>query len=152
MNIYYNIEDVNVNDAFFYKPIVNKLSNYIYFYKIIYNIGELTLNSLLINVKIKKMNVIKDNNLFKCSIVIDDEFINKLKDFEIQLLNKMKPITNKQQLYTCHKYLSNTQHTFVFNKVPENLFVYLRISGIWESNNQIGITSKIHNYPSTEKF
>ena len=152
MNIYYNIEDVNINDTFFYKPIVNKLSNYIYFYKINYNIGELTLNSLLINVKIKKMNVVKDNNLFKCSIVIDEEFINKLKDFEIQLLNKMKHITNKQQLYTCHKYLSNTQHTFVFNKAPEDLFVYLRISGIWESNNQIGITSKIHNYPSTEKF
>jgi hypothetical protein len=152
MNIYYKIEDVNINDTFFYKPIVNKLSNYMYFYKIVYNIGELTLNSLLINVKIKKMNVVKDNNLFKCTVVIDEEFINKLKDFEIQILNKMKTITQKQQLYTCHKYLSNTQHTFVFNKVPENLFVYLRISGIWESNNQIGITSKIHNYPSTEKF
>ena len=152
MNIYYKIEDVNVNDTFFYKPIINKLSNYMYFYKIIYNIGDLTLNSLLINIKIKKINVVKDNNIFKCNIVIDEDFINKLKDFEIQLLNKMKNITNKQQLYTCHKYLSNTQHTFIFNKVPEDLFVYLRISGIWESNNQIGLTSKIHNYPSTEKF
>ena len=64
----------------------------------------------------------------------------------------MQKIIDKQQIYSCYKYLTTVKHTFIFNKVPENLFAYLRISGIWESNNQIGITSKMHIYPSTEKF
>jgi hypothetical protein len=152
MNIYYKIEDVNSDDTFFYKPIVNKISHYIYFYKIIYNVGDLTLNSLLINIKIKSVNVVKDNNMYKCSVIIDEDFLNKLKDFEINILNKMQKIIDKQQVHSCYKYLTTVKHTFVFNKVPENLFAYLRISGIWESNNQIGITSKMHIYPSTEKF
>jgi hypothetical protein len=112
----------------------------------------LTLNSLLINIKIKTINVVKDNNMFKCNVIIDDEFINKLKEFEINILNKMQKIIDKQQVQSCYKYLTTVKHTFIFNKVPENLFAYLRISGIWESNNQIGITSKMHIYPSTEKF
>uniref|UniRef100_A0A6C0JJ53 Uncharacterized protein n=1 Tax=viral metagenome TaxID=1070528 RepID=A0A6C0JJ53_9ZZZZ len=152
MNIYYKIEDVNSDHTFFYKPIVNKISHYIYFYKIIYNVGDLTLNSLLINIKIKNVNVVKDNNMYKCTVIIDEDFINKLKEFEINILNKMQKTIDKQQVCSCYKYLTTVKHTFVFNKVPENLFAYLRISGIWESNHQIGITSKMHIYPSTAKF
>lgn len=139
MNIYHNIDDIIINDISYYKPIQNKIIHYKYFYKIIYNVGLFTLNTLIINIDVKNMNIQKEHNLYKVSFVIDPLFLEKLKEFEIQLLDHFNHITNKKVSLSFHKYVNK----LIYTSNTPNIHISLRISGIWESDTQIGITSKL---------
>jgi hypothetical protein len=152
MNIYTNINDLNSSSTFFYKPTENKLACYKSFYKIAYNIENFVLNSILINIDIANVNIIKDNNNYKTIIHIDPLFILKLKNYELTILNTLNKIINKQAVISCQKILSNNVLIYNYSYKPENIKLYIRISGLWESDTQYGLITKIHHYPSTLKF
>ena len=143
MNIYHKLENLKLNDIMFYKPTINKIAHYMYFYKVAYNIESFVLNTLLIEVDIKDIIVIKDNTNYKVSILIDDAFLNKIKDVELALLNKMNKIINKQVMMSCYKFLLIHKNVYTYNEYPTNIKLFLRISGIWESDTQIGLTTKL---------
>jgi len=143
MNIYHKLENLKLNDIMFYKPTINKIAHYMYFYKVAYNIESFVLNTLLIEVDIKDILVIKDNTNYKVSILIDDAFLNKIKDVELALLNKMNKIINKQVMMSCYKFLLIHKNVYTYNEYPTNIKLFLRISGIWESDTQIGLTTKL---------
>ena len=46
MNIYHKLDDIKINDIMFYKPTINKIAHYMYFYKVAYNIESFVLNTL----------------------------------------------------------------------------------------------------------
>jgi hypothetical protein len=142
MNIYHKLEDIKINDIMFYKPTINKIAHYMYFYKIAYNIESFVLNTLLIEVKIKDINITKDAN-YKVSIIIDDDFLNKIKEIENALLVKMNQLINKQIVLSCYKFLLIHKNIYTYNEYPTNIKLFLRISGIWESDTQIGLTTKL---------
>ena len=154
MNIYNKIEDINSKDTFFNKPTVNKLACYKLFYKIAYNINSFVLNTLLIEINTLNINIIKDQNqpTYKIIINIDNNFLLKLKEYEYNVLNTMNIIIKKQPVFTSQKYLNNNTLIYNYNYNPENIKIYLRISGIWESESQFGLITKIYHYPSTVKF
>lgn len=143
MNIYHKLEDIKLNNIMFCKPTINKIAHYIYFYKVAYNIETFILNTLLIEVNIKDVIITKDNNIYKVSIIIDDTFLNKIKDVETNLLNKMNQLINKQIILSCYKFLLIHKNVYTYNEYPTNIKLFLRISGIWESDNQIGLTTKL---------
>lgn len=149
MYVNHTIDDINIDELHFCKPNINKISHYTYFYKIAYNINALTLNSLLIEVSIKDINIIKENNIYKINVTTDDIFLNKLKMIETNLLNKLNIVVHKQKSLLYNKFSKNT---YIYNYYPENIKMYVRISGVWESDTHIGVTSKIYIYPSTLKF
>ena len=152
MNIYTTINDLNPSNTFFYKPTENKLACYKLFYKIAYNIEHFVLNSILINIDITNINIIKENNNYKTIIYVDPSFILKLKNYEIAILSSLNKTINKQSVLSCQKLLSNNVIIYNYSYKPENIKIYIRISGLWESDTQYGLITKIHNYPSTLKF
>jgi hypothetical protein len=115
MNIYYSLSNIDHNKIYFNKPIVNKFSNYNLFYKINYNIYSFTLNSVLIMLT-----------------EINEKVIEELQQFELSVLNKLNGFIKKElcisNFKTIYKYKSER--------------VYIRISGIWESDTHIGLTTK----------
>ena len=114
MNIYYSLSNIDHNKIYFNKPIVNKFSNYKLFYKINYNIYSFTLNSLLILIT-----------------EINEKVIEELQQFELSVLNKLSFIKKElciSNFKTIYKYKSER--------------VYIRVSGIWESETHIGLTTK----------
>jgi len=114
MNIYYSLSNIDHNKIYFNKPIVNKFSNYKLFYKINYNIYSFTLNSLLILIT-----------------EINEKVIDELQQFELSVLNKLSFIKKElciSNFKTIYKYKSER--------------VYIRVSGIWESETHIGLTTK----------
>lgn len=143
MNIYHKLDDIKINDIMFYKPTINKIAHYMYFYKVAYNIESFVLNTLLIEVNIKDTIITKDNNVYKVSIIIDEVFLNKIKEIETTLLNKMNQMINKQIMLSCYKFLLIHKNIYTYNEYPTNIKLYLRISGIWESDTQIGLTTKL---------
>ena len=115
MNIYYSLSTIDKNKIYFNKPIVNKFSNYKLFYKINYNIYSFTLNSILILLT-----------------EINEKVIEDLQKFELSILNKLNCFIKKD--------LSVTNFKTIYKYKSEK--VYIRISGIWESDTQIGLTTK----------
>jgi hypothetical protein len=153
MYIYNDIEDIDSKNTFFYKPTINKLSGYKLFYKIAYNIDLFVLNTLLINVPISTTQIIKENNNYKCVITLDNNFLLRLKEYETQILTNMNHIIKKQYVIFSQKFINNNSIIFNYNTIPENIKLYIKISGMWESDTQYGLITKIHNsYVSTVKF
>jgi hypothetical protein len=152
MNIYNKIDDIYHKNTFFYKPTLNKLTCYKHFYKIAYNIDNFVLNTLLIEMPISNISIIKENNSYKIIINIDTTFLLKLKEYEQQVLNNMNIIIKKTPVISLQKYISNNTLIYNYNYNPENIKLYLRISGIWESDAQYGLITKVYHYPSTLKF
>jgi hypothetical protein len=153
MYIYNDIEDIDSKNTFFYKPTINKLSGYKLFYKIAYNIDLFVLNTLLINVPISTTQIIKENNNYKCVISLDNNFLLRLKEYETQILTNMNHIIKKQYVIFSQKFINNNSIIFNYNTIPENIKLYIKISGMWESDTQYGLITKIHNsYVSTVKF
>jgi hypothetical protein len=62
----------------------------------------------------------------------------------------LKNITKKQFALSCYKFLLFNKSTYIFDKYPEKIKLALRISGLWETETSIGLTTKIYinDYPS----
>ena len=150
MNIYHNIDDIDYTKIFFYKPVINKIMHYNYFYKLIYDINIFTLNTLIINIVIDSYEITEENGKYKMYVKINQSFIEKIKDLEENIL---KNIGKKQITLSCYKFLLFNKSTYVFDTYPEKINLALRISGLWETETSIGLTTKIYiNYPSTLKL
>ena len=58
-------------------------------------------------------------------------------------------ITNKKVKYQCIFDLRNKKHLFIFHHIPNLNNLCLKISGIWEDENNIGIIYKLFYYPNS---
>ena len=139
MNLCLDINRINMKDIAFYKPIQNKIAHYKNFYKILYNIEIFTLNTLIIQVDVKDLQVVKENSIYKVSFTVDPHFLEKLKILETEMLDNFNHITNKKIIYSFNKFVNK----LIYNSTNPITNIVLRISGIWESDTQIGITNKL---------
>ena len=142
MNLYHKINDIDYTKIFFYKPVVNKITHYSYFYKLMYDIQLFTLNSLNIEIEIESYEIIEENKKYRVNIKINESFLEKIKILEERII---KSVSTKQNSLSCYKYLTFNKLSYMYDKYPEKLNLILRISGLWETNTCIGITTKIIN-------
>ena len=63
----------------------------------------------------------------------------------MNILTNMNKIINKQFIIFSNKYIINNTITYNYNIKPNNVKLYLRISGIWESDTQYGFIIKLHH-------
>lgn len=140
MNLYHKINDIDYNKIFFYKPVVNKITHYSYFYKLMYDIHLFTLNSLNIEIDIDSYEIVEENKKFRVNIKINETFLDKIKILEEIII---KSVSSKQNSLSCYKYLTFNKLSYIYDKYPEKINLILRISGLWETTTCIGITTKI---------
>ncbi len=144
MNIYHTINNLDVNHITICNPIANKFSNYDRFYKILYNLNGMTMNSIYLLVDVDSLHVSEEHKKYKVTFTIDDSTIDKIKKMEIALLEKANHFLQKDIILNCNYNLLNNKFIYSTNAVSKkNKKIYIRISGIWESNNQIGLTTKM---------
>lgn len=144
MNIYHNIHNLNVNHVTFSNAIANKFSNYENFYKIIYNVNGMTLNSIFLLVDVDYLNVVEDHKKNKITFNIDEKTIDKIKKIETLILENINQYLQKDIVSSCTHNLENHKCIYTTNTISKkNKKIYIRISGVWESNNQIGLTTKL---------
>jgi len=140
MNLYHNIDDIDYKKIFFYKPVINKIIHYNYFYKLIYDVNIFTLNTLIINIVIDSYEVIEENGKFRVKIKINNQFIEKIKNLEESVV---KNISKKQVVLSCYKFLLFNKSTYLYDTYPQVIKLSLRLSGLWETETTIGLTTKI---------
>jgi hypothetical protein len=141
MNLYHNIDDIDYKKIFFYKPVINKIIHYNYFYKLIYDVNIFTLNTLIIHIDIDSHEIHEENGKFRVYVKMNHAFIEKIKMLEEHIL---KNISKKQPVLSCYKFLIFNKNNYVFDKYPEKIKLALRISGLWETEASIGLTTKIY--------
>ena len=114
------------------------------FYKISYNLFSFTLNSLLIWIDLKQVTYKEHQNQYVLYYTMEEAFIERMLQFERAFLGNLNQSLHKKIQYTSYE---NKNFFYSTGKV-DAYKLFIRISGIWESETHIGLTSKVDIYPS----
>tara|TARA_B100001063_G_scaffold4601_1_gene3386 strand:- start:4019 stop:4477 length:459 start_codon:yes stop_codon:yes gene_type:complete len=147
-------EKYKSSNIFFGEPIKNTIIENSVFRRIIYSQPEISFNSINIYFTFNYITIKKFYNKWKC--VINDP-INKtnLLNIENTILNKLN-INNKKPIYGITQQVQNNVIKIFSDRMTSGEFIdytiVLRISGIWESDKEYGITFKFVDYREKNKM
>lgn len=147
MNIVKNIDQYDINCIYFCEPIKNTIMNEGMFIRILYSTPNFILNGVNLALELFDVNVEKYYNKYKCVFNIHNhrEVIEQIRLIEESILKKV----NSKNKITSHKIYEQLKNgniklfseTMTIDKSSNHLFM-LKISGIWETETQIGLTFK----------
>ena len=141
------IEQYNEDFVYFYEPIKNNIMNEGQFIRIIYSTPLFVLNGIYIVVNINYTNIEKYYNKFKCTFDINQykEMINSLRLIEEGLLKKVN-IYGKIAQHKIYEQLKiGIIKVFSESSDTINNTFLLKIAGIWETEEEYGVTYKFIN-------
>ncbi len=102
------------------------------------------MNSIFLLIDVESLHVVEEHKKYRVTFNIDDTTIEKIKRLEMSLLERVNQLLQKDIVLNCNYNLLNNKYIYSVNNVSKkNKKIYIRISGIWESNNQIGLTTKM---------
>jgi hypothetical protein len=144
MNLVKNIEQYDENSIFFCEPIKNNIMNDGNFIRILYSNRNLVLNGIYINLTFNDLIIEKHYNKYKC--IFNTNFYKKIitdiKIIEENILTKLN-IVNKKPQFKIYEQLNNGSIKIFCDSIPKsNSSFILKISGIWETPEQYGLTYK----------
>jgi hypothetical protein len=150
MNICETIENFDINNLYYLDPIKNTVIDNSNFIRILYSNKLFTLNGIYIYLDFTNITFINNNNRGKYSIDLNNNSNNKIilfiKNLEENILNnsiiKNKIQSKKLTELLSSGYIKNINNTFNIKNNNNNNFI-LKISGIWESDFEYGLTYKI---------
>jgi len=155
------LQDLNYECIIINEPIKNSAVQYNYFYKLLYSTNIVSLTSIFLLFELNNLSFENDKIKFDKSVVNNSVF-NKLIELEEHVLNLIRDSKNKlfklKELYEnqVFKYSLGDDNENINNYLNElnnnnnnnNTFI-IKISGIWESKDSIGLTFKfikVHKY------
>jgi hypothetical protein len=155
MNLTQEIEQFNEKNIYFYDPIKNNIMNEGIFIRIIYSTPTFSLNGINLNITLSNDIIFeKYYNKYKCffNIQTHKKLIEQIHYIESNLLKKSN-IKNKIPQFKVYEQLSsgnikfflenNDENDVINNNFINNKFI-LKISGIWETDIQYGLTYKFY--------
>ena len=142
MNISLNKEDFSIDNVYFNEPIRNSIIENSSFIRVIYSNELMAINGIYIKIDFDNVTKINDFSKQKITININDnlKIINYIKSIEIEILEKIN-IERKKKIYKINEQLMTGYIKHLIDNKYANCFI-LKISGIWESENEYGLTFK----------
>jgi len=147
MNLLLTPEQYNINHVYYCDPIKNNVIHDGYFIRIIYSTPLFVSNGINICIHFNDIVTEKYYNKYKCSfnIFTHKELIENIKSIEETIL-KNANITNKIPVCKIYEQFKNGNiKIFTENEEKEKFQIklfMLKISGIWITDTQYGITYK----------
>jgi len=138
MNIVIPYNIFEIKKIFFQKPVDNKIKYYNYFYRILYNETYYTIQNIIISIPLTHVITNYSNKIYKISF--NNSLLYSLFYIEYEILKHINLITNKKIERLLYNDCTYKRYILYLNK-PINQ-ILLRIAGIWESKDKIGITYK----------
>lgn len=142
MNIVKNMNQYDENSLFFCEPIKNNIIDDSYFIRILYSTHNVVLNGVYLLITLNNITCEKYYNKYRCCFNPNNhkDVIDNIKKIEENILNKYdnKKIPNfkiSEQLKNGNIKLFNLINT------SDSSFI-VKISGIWETNCNYGLTYK----------
>jgi hypothetical protein len=143
MNLVKSIEQYHDKNTFFCEPIKNNIMTDGNFIRILYSTQHFILNGIYLLVNLQDITCEKFYNKYKCNfnILNHKDIIDNLKKIEEDLLKKYK--TSKIASYKIYEQMK-TGYIKIFTDVGNrsNCSFILKISGIWETQYNYGLTYK----------
>lgn len=147
MNVALTKNDFKTNYIFYQTPITNTVMEKANFIRILYSNELITINGIFIKINMKINNIEAFYNKYKCIFNANDnvDAINDIKELERQIIDYYP--SNKIPVYKIRDQLNN-MYIKIFTEtnvrtIP-NEFI-LKISGLWETSTEYGITYKFTN-------
>jgi len=145
MNIHIlkTLNQYDENNIYFCEPIKNNLMNEGVFTRILYTTSFFTMNGINLLISLNDTLIEKYYNKYKCSFnpYINKDTVEKMKEVERSILNQIN-IKEKTPQFKISEQLNNN-HIKLFTDPPEkNNHFILKISGIWETDYEYGVTYK----------
>ena len=153
-----DINNVNYKYLVLCEAIKNTINLYNNFYKLLYSNEHITFNGIYILFHLNYNHIIKDKIFFDTSN--NSDIIDKINNIEYNILDILN--IKKEKQLKLKKFMKNGIIRFSYSdydEIDSNLFkleklnnnnnnveyFILKISGIWENKDNIGITFKIIN-------
>ena len=145
------LESINYESIIINEAVKNSVLQYNNFYKLIYSTNIVVLTSIFIIFELTHVSIENDSISFNKNNH-NFEVFNKLIALEEYLLKLLN--SHKTKLYKFKEIYDNKTFRFVFNEFNEmlennvntintkNYNFVLKISGLWESKESIGLTFK----------
>lgn len=143
MNLVKQINQYDNKCIFFCEPIKNNIMNEGTFIKILYSNENITLNGIYLLIDICDIVCEKYYNKYKCSfnILNNKDIINNLKLIEEEILKKYNTIKTP-----CYKIYEQMKCGYIkmysIIGIKQTSSFILKISGIWETPQNYGLTYK----------
>jgi len=153
MSIIFKFPDYDENELFFVESVKNNVKSNSYFSRIIYSNYFMSLKNIYFTFTLKDVNY---RDQYLKTIIYFDESKNDLTD----LYNIEKNIIDKYIAYRqnfsneninpcyCIKqqfklnYIKVFKNSTLTNPINETTEIFIKISGIWQTDNTVGITFK----------
>ena len=144
MNLVKTIEQYDDNCVYFCDPIKNNIMNDSNFIRIMYSNDNLVLNGIYLLMKINNFICEKYYDKYRCVFNVNShqDLIQNLKNIEETILKKINIIHKIPQL-KINEQLKNG-NIKIFNDITDKqscMFI-LKISGVWETQYNYGLTYK----------
>lgn len=144
MNIVIRFDQYDENCVYFCEPIKNNIMNDGNFIRILYTTSQVVLNGIYILIKLNDILCEKYYNKYKCNFDVynHNDIIDNLKTIEENILKKIN-IKDKIPQYKIYEQFKNG-NIKIFNDIgnKNNCLFILKISGIWETFSNYGLTYK----------
>ena len=144
MNIVKKIDQYNKDFIYFCDPIKNNIMTDGTFIRILYSNEIFVMNGIYLMIPFQNVFIEKYYNKYRCTFDIHShkELIEKIKWIEESILKKMKN-KNKIHVFKIYEQMRNG-NIKVFSDSQENIHnaFILKISGIWETDINYGVTYK----------
>ena len=149
-----SLKTIDYDGIIINEPIKNSVLQYNYFYKLLYSTNIVVLTSIFILFELNNVILENDKALFNKNTTNDNVFnkLNQLEEYLLNLINnsktklyKFKELHENQYFkYSLFDDIEKFNNYKYVNTLDEknNKFI-LKISGIWESKENIGLTFKI---------
>tara|TARA_Y100001958_G_C21235721_1_gene562076 strand:+ start:2324 stop:2779 length:456 start_codon:yes stop_codon:yes gene_type:complete len=143
MYIVHSINDFDINEIYFNKSVNNTVIDNGKFTRVLYSCPLYTINSLLYTLNFTSINIENNYTKYKCffSCEKNKDIIHKIRNIESIILeasdiNKNINFCISEQLKSGYiKLFENTSST-------KEKKIILKISGIWETETDFGLTFK----------
>lgn len=143
MNLVKTINQYDDKSLFFCEPIKNNIMNEGNFIRILYSTHNLVLNGIYLLVNLNDIVCEKYYNKYKCSfnILNHKDVIDSLKIIEEEILKKYKSYKNPS--YKIYEQIK-CGYIKIFSDIGnrQSFSFILKISGIWETQHNYGLTYK----------
>ena len=144
MNIALRTDQYDDNCIFFCEPIKNNIMNEGNFIRILYTNSYVVLNGVYVIIKLTDIVCENYYNKYRCNFDIHEncDTINNVKYIEETILKKLD-IKDKTPQYKIYEQIKNG-NIKIFNNIGNKSICsfILKISGIWETNSNYGLTYK----------
>ena len=148
MFISLTLDEYNKNNIFTTDSIRNTVIDNSSFIRIIYSTKDISLNGIILTTPFDNFTINKYFNKWRCnySVADNNDLIRRICDIEKGILRKVD-IEYKTPCYKIHEQLASSFVKIFLeenanNVILNNSQILLKISGIWVSEEEYGITYK----------